>query len=491
MGGFISNIKSIFSKKDERMEDQTIPNSFEVKNEESDPEIEIVKSSNSWDNYSFSVNFDSISNSVNALVREYREIAMYPEVDEAVIEIVNESVVQDGEDIVKIDIDTDDVKEKTKETIQEEFSNICKMLDFNADADAIFRQWYVDGRIYLHGVIDLNKPKEGIQDIKVLSPFNLRQIKKENKLFFISDDKKSDNALQIPSEHITFISSTLTDPQKQFYIGHLHKAIKPYNQLKMLEDAAIIYRITRAPERRVFYVDVGQMNKPKAESYIASLISKFKNKVTYDSRTGKISQDQNSISMIEDFWLPSSESAGGSRGTKIDVLPGGQQLGELTDINYFNKKLKRSLNVPFSRFDSEERPVMSFGNMNGELGRDEVRFSKFINKLRYNFSKGLADLLKKQLIFKGIMDLEEWLKIKDNIKFVWNSDSYFSEVKESEIMKNRVELADVMQEYTEKYFSHLYIMKNVFQMTDEEIKEEKKNREDEEKDDELNPTEDE
>lgn len=660
MSGFIDNIKSIFGKKEEGIENYEVPNSFDVKNTEKEPEVEIVQNSKNFENYRYDINFDSTSSTVTGLVNEYREIAQYPEVDEAISEIVNEAIVQDGSDVVTLEIESEDVNKKLKETIQEEFSGLVSMMKLNQIGDELFRQWYIDGRLYLHGVIDLNNPKNGIQDVKKLTPFGLKKIKEDGKLFFIADDEKSRNALKIPSEHITFIHSTLTDPKKKYYISSLHKAIKPYNQLKMLEDSAVIYRITRAPERRVFYIDVGQMNKSKAESYVAGLVQKFKNKITYDGKTGKVSQSANSMSMTEDFWLPSSASSSGSRGTKVDVLPAGclamdtkvslldgrelsitdiekeitdenelwtyschpitgavvpgliswagvtqksakvmkltldngeeitctpdhkfpiyiqgfkradelienesmiplyrddkiitnrnkldyeqyfdneekkwyyshrkigkieyldeeievgtltidfeekyhnyhtfalsagiftknSQLGEMGDIQYFNKKLKKSLNVPFSRFSTEEKSVQVFGNMRGELERDEIRFARFINKQRYNFSAGLFDLLKKQLIFKGILDLEDWYKIKDELKLLWNTDSYFEEVKQGEILKSRVEIAESMNPFVGKYFSHDYVQRNVFQMTDEEIETEEKKMEEESKVDRFKP----
>ncbi len=361
-----------------------------------------------------------------------------------------------------------------KETIIEEFEALISMMNFNNVGDVIFRQWYEDGRLYFQNVIDIEKSLEGIQDIKILSPFNLRRVKEDEKIFFIYDDKKSENVLKIPSEHITFVNSTLTDPKKDFYIGYLHKAIKPYNQLKLLEDSAIVYRFTRAPERRVFYIDVGKMNKSKAESYMAGLIAKFKNRITYDSLSGKVDQQKNVMSMTEDFWLPTSESGAGSRGTRVDVLPGGQQLGEIEDIKYFANKLKKSLNIPISRFDTEDRATMTFGNMNGELSRDEVRFSKFINKLRYNFGQCFFDMLKKQLILKKIIDQQFWDENKDFFKLVWSNDSYFSEVKDAEILKNRIELADSVVEYVGKYISHDFVLKKIFQLTEAEIEDEKK-----------------
>ena len=473
--GFLKNISGFFGKKDNGIEKDQIDNSVRLLSAEEEPEVEIVRgSSEAFGNYQYSIDFNSTAETIQQLIKEYRRISKYPEVDEAIQEIVNEVIVQDGNLPLKVDIDSGDIKEKLKEAISREFLNILSMLDFKNRGDEHFRQWYEDGRLYLQNVIDTKNPHLGIQDIKVLSPFNLKRIKEDNKIFFIYDDKKSPDVLKISSDHITFIHSTLTDENKNFYIGYLDKVIRPYNQLKLLEDSAIIYRFTRAPERRVFYIDVGKMNKSKAESYIAGIIAKFKNKITYDSVTGKVDQRKNVMSMTEDFWLPSSESSGGSRGTKVDVLPGGTQLGELEDLKYFQSKLKKSLNVPFSRFDSDSGSALTFGNMNGEMSRDEVRFSKFINKLRYNFSRGIIDILKKQLILKKVITVEDWEEIKDSIVLIWNSDSYFSEVKEAEIQKNRIELAESLNPFIGKYFSHEYIQKNIFKMTDEEIKEETK-----------------
>ena len=371
----------------------------------------------------------------------------------------------------------------------EEFNDILNMMDFNRTGDEIFRQWYEDGRIYLHGVIDTNNIKEGIQDIKVLSPFFLKRVKNkdDNTYFYIYDNPKNDTVLKIPPEHISYAPSGLSLANKLIYISYLHRAIKPFNQLRMLEDAAVIYRITRAPERRVFYVDVGQMNKSKAESYMQNLMNRFKNKITYDSSTGEINQQKNTMTMTEDFWLPSSETGSGSRGTKIDTLPAGQSLGELSDIEYFKRKLLKSLRVPYSRFDNEQPSMLSFGNMNGEMSRDEVRFSKFIDKIRSKFGMVFFDLLKKQLLFKNIISADDWIEWNDYFILEWNSDSYFTEVKDSEMNKSRVELADMMEPYVGegRYFSNEYIMKEVFKMTEEEIELEKKRIAEEAKTDEY------
>jgi hypothetical protein len=487
--GFIENIKGIFTPKQEEELTGEVKNSINLTNEESEPEVDIVSSSTDFGSTRHVVNFGASTANVKNLVLNYRDMATYPEIDSAVQEITNEAIVIEDEPVVQIAVNTEEVSEKIKERIREEFNDLIALMDFNRTGDEIFRQWYEDGRIYLHGVIDLKKPTLGIQDVEVLSPLNLRRIKEDDKYWYIYDDAKNNVTMKIPSDHITFCPSGLVSADKSLYLSYLHKSIKPFNQLKMLEDSAVIYRITRAPERRVFYVDVGQMNKSKAEAYMANLMQKFKNRITYDSATGEINQQKNTMTMTEDFWLPSSESGAGSRGTRIDTLPPGQNLGEMGDIEYFKRKLLKSLRVPFGRFDNEEPGMLQLGNMNGEMSRDEVRFTKFINKLRGKFGTIFFDLLGKQLIFKKVITAEEWNKWQQDFALDWHTDSYFAEVKEGEVLKNRVELADSMQEYVGKYFSHEYMMRKVFQMSEAEVKEERKKIEAEEKDKLLNPEE--
>ncbi len=948
---FYDTIKSVFNKKQIEQEQEQVPNSINIPSKEDEPEVQIINTNTlGYGSIQSTINFDNTSEDIKKLILNYRDLSTYPEIDIAIQEIVNEAVVlENNENVLSINIETDEISEKIKDIIIEEFKHIISMFEFNKKADEYFRQWYEDGRMYVHNVIDLSKPKDGIQKINILSPFSLNKIKENEKYWYLYKDVKKNIVLKIPPEHISFCPSGLTSADKKMYLSYIHKSIKPFNQLKMLEDAAVIYRITRAPERRVFYVDIGQMNKTKAEAYIAKLMSKFKNKIIYDSATGEVSEKKNTMTMTEDFWLPSSESSSGSRGTKIDTLPGGclsmdtkislldgrelsivdiesemkenkelwtyschpitgkilpgkiswagvtqkkakvmkltldngeeiictpdhkfpiynegfkradeleenesliplyrrkkeiaknklsyeqifdnedkkwyfthrqiskflkdkkvkyniydnnysnkkyevihhkdfnkhnndpnnltymswndhrkyhsdnfkhwatlgtkaaaekwtyikefdkdeynrrisiisensknfwnnmteservilinkrrkkliefyenlegeakekhrkkcianrdigaknklkrmeeddeyrdwiceqqslgwtdekrqirseltkklinerfsdeeycrqykqrhqenqkieyhiehikfiidliqnktsqektcndicndlnddklmmqllfrlnynknvpnwhidlgfsptmltnivsqfgykkwsdfrksesnfnhriikieylndeievgtltidsdeeyhnyhtfalsvgvftknSQLGEIDDIEYFRKKLIKSLGVPYSRFDSEGGSLMAFGNMNGELSRDEVRFSKFINKLRNKFSLLIYDILKKQIILKNIITIEEWNKYKEYINFIWNSDSYFSEVKNSEIFKNRIELADSLETYIGTYFSKQYVMKNVFKLTDEEIEEEQKNIEEE------------
>ncbi len=477
---FINNIKKLFTQQDEEKLNTEVQNAISIPNPESEPDVEIV-STLGYGSLRTGVNFDETSRSVKQLILTYRDISLYPEVDSAVQEITNEAIVIDTEQVVTIEINSDEISKNISDKIKTEFDNIIRMMNFNRIGDEYFRQWYEDGRMYLHGLVDLNKIQEGIQNIKILSPLLLKKVKEDGEYFYIYETVNSEVIVKIPPEHITYCSSGLTTSDKKMYISYLHRAIKPFNQLRMLEDSAVIYRITRAPERRVFYVDVGQMNKSKAESYMNNLMTRFRNKITYDSSTGKLSQQKNTLTMTEDFWLPSSESGAGSRGTKIDTLPAGQSLGEMTDIEYFKRKLLRSLRVPYSRFDAENPSSMAFGNMQGEMSRDEVRFSKFINKLRSKFGTIFYDLLKKQLIFKNIISAEDWMEWKDLLVLNWSSDSYFSEVKVAEIAKNRLELADLMEPYINKYFSNEYVMKEVFKMSDEEIEEQLKKIEEEKK----------
>lgn len=777
------NIRKIFVPKDEEILNLDVPNKVELPNLEAETEVEII-SSDTLGNGSLRtvVNFDQTTNNIKNLILTYRDISLYPEVDSAITEITNEAIVSDTNSTISLEVDSDEISKNIKEKIITEFNGIVNMMDFKNIGDEIFRQWYEDGRIYLHGEIDLNNMKLGIQNIKKLSPFNLRRIKEDDVYFYVYEDQSTNTALKIPVDHITYCSSGLTIADKRIYISYLHRAIRPFNQLKMLEDSAVIYRITRAPERRVFYVDVGQMNKSKAESYMQNLMNKFKNKITYDSATGKINQKKDSMTMTEDFWLPScitldtkiplmdgrelelqeiikeynngnelwaysisdddkivpgliswagetrkntkvmeitldnnekikstldhkfilkdgtiieaeqlkindslksgtqekividikfleetydtgtltidkdhlyhnhhnfaicsgifiknSESSSGSRGTKIDTLPAGclamdtkvslldgrelsikeienemkegnelwtyschpetgeitpgliswagvtqksakvmkitldnneciictpdhefpiydkgfiradeldinekmitnkvisdnkiieyldeeievgtltidinekynnyhtfalsvgvftknSNLGDFTDIEYFKRKLLKSLRVPYSRFDQEQPGMMGFGNMAGEMSRDEVRFGKFINKLRNKFGTIFFDLLKKQLIFKKIISVEDWIEYKEFLNLKWATDSYFSEVKEAEIQRNRTELADQMEAYIGKYFSNSYIMKNIFKMTDEEIDKEQKQIADEVKSGEIEKDEEE
>ncbi len=406
---------------------------------------------------------------IKDLIKMYREISINYEIDDATQEITNEAVVVDEKDpVVKINLDDVKLSASIKKKITEEFDHLLSLLDFNTDGDEIFKKWYIDGRLYVQRVFDSNKPKEGIKELRIISPIDLTRIKVANsdKLVYVFKPANSTKKWQIDPEHITFVPSGITDPVKNFYISYLHRSVKPLNQLRLLEDSAIIYRITRAPERRVFYVDVGKLPKAKAEDYIKNLIAKFKNKVVYDSATGEISQKKNVMTMIEDFWLPRTE---GGKGTQVETLQGGTQLGEITDIEYFKKKLYKSLKVPPTRFDTEAQAGISFDRM-GEITREEMRFSKFVNKLKSKFSFLFLDTLKMQLLMKKIINEKDWEVIKNLIKWMWNKDNYYEQIKKHEVTIKNLEVLQTVEEYRGNYFSKEWIQKNVLFLTDGEIK---------------------
>lgn len=461
-------IKQVFKKDDP--EEAAVNNSLQLDSKEDNPEVLDVGESM---HYGFSV--EEQLNGVKERVLAYRSMLNHHEIDEAVQEIVNEAVVLTENEPVQIVLDDLDVSERIKDKIIAEFEELMEILEFGQNGDEIFKKWYVDGRLYLQKVIDLKAPKKGIQDIKVLSPLTLIKVREKStgKKFYIytpdvnREKLKSKEGLQIPEEHIVFAPSGLLDTTGRFHISHLSRAMKPLNLVRMVEDSAIIYRITRAPERRVYYVDVGKMPKTKAEGYMKGLMSRFKNRMVYDSATGTLSQQKDIMTMTEDIWLPTSSDG---NGTKVDVLQGGQQLGEITDIEYFKKKLLKSVKVPYSRFDAETQPSMVFGNMNGEVSREEVRFSKFVDRCRSKFAIIFFDLLKTQLILKGIIDINDWPEIKQGITFRWARDQYYERVSRQERLSGQINLLNEIDPYIGKYFSEEYVFKDVLDMDDEDIK---------------------
>lgn len=487
-----TNIKNLFTDKQiDIINNDDIDNVLVLDNPEELTDLSLIND-NHFNSYASQISFDSKAENIKQLILEYRNLALKNEIDSAINEIVNEAIVME-EDILQLDFNSDTViKEALRKRINEEFREILRMLDFKNTGDELFRQWYEDGRLYVQKLIDLNNTKKGIEGVKILSPLMLKRVldRKENKIFFHYTNEKDKVSYKIPEEHITFVDSGLKNESKEIFISYLHKAIKPYNQLRYLEDSAVIYRITRAPERRVFYVDVGKMNKSKAEEYMTRIMSKFKNKISYDANSGKVSQRSDVMTMAEDFWLPSSEAGSGSRGTKIETLPSGQNLGEMGDIEYFRRNLLKALRVPYSRFDSDNPASMAFGNMNAEMSRDEVRFNKFIIKLRNKFSWLFLDILKSQLILKNVIKPEEWFDIVNDITFIWNSDSYFTEVKNSEILKMRVEVIDAIENKIGKYFSHSYVLKDILNLSDKEIEQMQKEIEDESENTIFNPPQD-
>ena len=427
------------------------------------------------------------------LITRYREMAMNPEVELAVDDIVNESVItEQGKSPVAISLGNVDIPESIKTKIVDEFDEVLRLLAFHEYAYDIFKKWYVDGRLYYHIMIDSKSPKDGIQELRAIDP---RKIKKAREV----RDKKSNGdklvslprnvteyylyypggvssrvsgmggpntqqALKITDDAICHIHSGILDSGNKMILGNLHKAIKPMNQLKMLEDATVIYRLARAPERRIFYVDVGNLPKVKAEQYLSGIMSKFKNKTVYDTETGEVRDDRKHMSMLEDFWLPRRE---GGRGTEITTLPGGTNLGEIEDIIYFKKKLYKALGVPVSRLEPEGS--FSLGRAT-EISRDEVKFGKFVNRLRYRFTNLFDDLLGKQLQLKGIVSKDDWDVIKTLIQYNFRQDSHFSELKHTEVMRERLEIAQTIDEYVGKYYSKQWLRKNVLNQTEEEIR---------------------
>jgi len=421
------------------------------------------------------------------LIRRYRDIAQQPECDSAIEDIANEAIVSDERDkSVSLSLDQLDVSPNIKQKIRDEFDEVLRLMDFSAKGHDIFRRWYVDGRIYYHKIIDRKSPRKGIQELRYIDPRKIKKVREQRKEkdektgldlvkkvedFYLYNDKGLDqntgttSGIRITADSISYCPSGLVDMHKGTVLSYLNKAIKPVNQLRMIEDALVIYRISRAPERRIFYIDVGNLPKVKAEAYLKDVMNRYRNKLVYDARTGEIRDDRNHMSMLEDFWLPRRE---GGRGTEITTLPGGSNLGEIDDITYFQKKLYRSLNVPISRLESESQ--FSIGRSDN-ITRDELKFTKFVQKLRKKFSVLLLDVLKTQLILKGVIAAEEWDTFKEHIQFDYMQDGHFTELKNAEILQNRIDMLGQIESYVGTYFSKEYVRKNVLRMTDDEIEE--------------------
>lgn len=416
------------------------------------------------------------------LIRRYRDIAMHPECDAAIEDIINESIVSDTK-AAPIELITDDLElpETVKKMVREEFDNIVELLQFNHYGHETFRKWYVDGRLFYHIIIDEKNPKKGILELRPIDPTRIRKVKeieeekdpktgaqiiKSIQEYYLYQDAsmtKSNSGLKISKDAVQYTTSGLLDTSRKKVLSYLHKAIKPVNQLRMMEDSLVIYRLSRAPERRIFYIDVGNLPKGKSEEYLRSIMNQYRNKLVYDASTGEIKDDRKHMSMLEDFWLPRRE---GGRGTEISTLPGGENLGQIDDIFYFQKKLYRSLNVPVNRLEQEAQ--FSLGRST-EISRDEVKFQKFINRLRKKFSWLFLDLLKTQLLLKGIITESDWREIKENIAVDFIRDSYFSELKEAEIIRERLELLAQLDEYVGNYFSKEWVQKNILRQSDEDI----------------------
>ena len=440
------------------------------------------------------------------LIRRYREMALHPEVDSAVEDIICEAIVSDLNDSpVEIELSNLQVSDKVKDIIRSEFQYIKEMLDFDKKAHEIFRNWYVDGRIYYHKVIDLARPEEGIKELRYIDALKIKYVREQKKKngdnlnvtlngsavdnspekydfpgineYFIYTPISNQNnqygsvavtsqqrdSVRIAKDAIAFCTSGLVDRNKHTVLSYLHKAIKALNQLRMIEDSLVIYRLSRAPERRIFYIDVGNLPKVKAEQYLREVMSRYRNKLTYDASTGEIRDDKKYMSMMEDFWLPRRE---GGRGTEITTLPGGQNLGELTDVEYFQKKLYRSLQVPESRMNIDNG--FSLGR-SSEILRDELKFTKFVGRMRKRFSNLFHDILRTQLILKNVITPEEWESMSDHIQYDYLYDNHFSELKDAELMQERLGLLATADPYIGKYFSVDYVRRKILRQTDIEI----------------------
>jgi len=414
------------------------------------------------------------------LIIKYRGVASHPEVDAAIEDIVNESIVGSEMDVsCEINLDKVEAPENIKKQMTEEFNNIYGMLKFTDLGHDIFRSFYVDGRIYHHLVVNESNLKAGIQEIRTIDAAKIRKVKevkhKKDPItgakivekvseFYIYQEKAGTNqGVRLSPDSVSYVSSGLLDPSKKQVVSYLHKALKPINQLRMMEDSLVIYRLARAPERRIFYIDVGNMPRNKSEAYMRDIMSRYRNKIVYDSSTGQLKDDRKHMSMLEDFWLPRRE---GGRGTEISTLPGGENLGQIDDILYFQKRLYRSLNVPVNRLEQEAQFTLGRST---EISRDEVKFQKFIDRLRRRFSMLFTGILKKQLILKGIITEQDWEEWKSAITVDFQRDNHFSELKNSELLQNRLNTLDQVSQYVGEYFSREWAMKNVMMMSDEDI----------------------
>jgi len=447
-----------------------------------------------------SLDIEGVYKTEQDLLKRYREMSLHPECDSAIEDIVNEAIVSDSNDSpIQIELSNLNASDGIKKKIREEFKYILSLLDFDKKSHEICRNWYVDGRIFYHKVIDLKSPHEGIQELRYIDPLKMKYVKQQKKSekdryrlaniisdnpmdyefpeieeYFIYTPKASytsgdpsgfggNAGVKMTKDSITYCTSGLVDRNKGNTLSYLHKAIKSLNQLRMIEDSLVIYRLSRAPERRIFYIDVGNLPKVKAEQYLRDVMMRYRNKLVYDAQTGEIRDDKKFMSMLEDFWLPRRE---GGRGTEITTLPGGQNLGEITDIEYFKKKLFRSLNVPPSRMDGE-------GGFNlgrsSEILRDEVKFTKFVSRLRKRFSYMFHDMLKTQLILKNVITPEDWSIMEEHIQYDFLYDNHFSELKDAELLNERLAMVATAEPYVGKYFSQDYLRREILRQTDEEI----------------------
>ena len=453
--------------------------------------------------YGQTIDIEGVYRTEYDLIKRYREMSLHPECDGAIEDVVNEALVSDLYDSpVEIELTNLNASDKLKTAIREEFKNIKEIMDFDKKCHEIFRNWYIDGRLFYLKVIDLKKPEEGIQELRYIDPMKMKHVRQEKKTsnksgpnisslanlnvnqvaypeieeYFVYTPSSrqsggaygygsaAKNSVKISKDSISYCTSGLVDRNQGTVLSYLHKAIKALNQLRMIEDSLVIYRLSRAPERRIFYIDVGNLPKVKAEQYLKEVMSRYRNKLVYDANTGEVRDDKKFMSMMEDFWLPRRE---GGRGTEITTLPGGQNLGELSDIEYFQKKLYRALGVPESRI-AGGGDGFNLGR-SSEILRDELKFSKFVGRLRKRFASMFNDMLRTQLILKNIVTPEDWNKMNDHIQYDFLYDNHFAELKEAELLTNRLSLVTSMEAYIGKYYSTEYVRKKILRQTDSEI----------------------
>ena len=438
--------------------------------------------------YGTFVDMEGVSKNEAELITRYREMSMYPECESAIDDVVNEALITDDQDEpVSLNLDNLKQPESVKKRIQEEFDTILKLLDFNNMGYELFRRWYIDGRLFYHIMVDINSPRKGIQELRYIDPRRIRKIRQplrrtpivgqnsklivpayeEYYLYNLAGMSQGTmtQGVKVSKDAICYVHSGLLDARNRMVLSYLHKAIKPLNQLRMLEDAVVIYRLARAPERRIFYIDVGNLPKAKAEQYVRDMMVKHKNRLVYDADTGAVKDTRKFMTMLEDYWLPRRE---GGRGTEITTLPGGENLGQMEDVDYFRKKLYKSLSVPVSRLEPEG--TFSMGR-SGEISRDEIKFAKFVERLRDRFTHLFDNFLEIQLLLTGVMTREEWKDMKNDIKYDFQRDNYYAEIKEQDMMNNRLAVLGIVDAYVGKYYSVEWIRKHVLRQTEEEIKE--------------------
>jgi hypothetical protein len=438
--------------------------------------------------YGTYVDLEGTAKNEAELVTRYREMSMYPECEAAIDDVVNEAIISDErDDVITINLDKLEQPDSVKKRIEEEFKNVCKLLDLQNQAYEVFRRWYIDGRLFYHIMVDIKNPRKGIQELRYIDPRRIRKIRQPIKrtpvvgqnskliappyeeYYLFNPAGLSSGTLtqgvKISKDAISYTHSGLLDARNRMVVSHLHKAIKPLNQLRMLEDAVVIYRLARAPERRIFYIDVGNLPKAKAEQYVRDMMVRHKNRLVYDANNGEVKDSRKFMTMLEDYWLPRRE---GGRGTEITTLPGGENLGQMEDVEYFRKKLYKSLSVPISRLEPEGQFTMG---RQGEITRDEVKFAKFIERLRDRFSHLFDNLLEIQLLLTGVMTRDEWKEMKDQIKYDFQRDNYYAEIKEQDMLNNRLSVLGIVDAYVGKYYSVEWIRKNVLRQTEDEIKE--------------------